>query len=261
MTYSASYEVEGQRPANCKYNIRCFIQCGHICVPGAQTSHKQHSYINNTLYGLKCKKILTCQKSLDIKIMFHEDISTVNISKHNYWLVICISKNLLFLIFRFFAPDFQILSKLSNKMTGFVVHGHIWRPVLQSLTTINTSFSVGTPTGRHPFVACRRLFFFWCLALAAGCFWVDLLWSIVSEPVFCGHSLAIFSLWSDRSCGTTGEAGVTRGMLGHPESGRAGGSRSVWLCSSSKTTQSNTLLWVLGVWRYIQTQKSQVTIQ
>lgn len=46
------------------------------------------------------------------------------------------------------------------------------RPVLQSLTAINTSFSVGTPTGRHPFVA-----FFCGLALAVGCFWLT-----ASEP-------------------------------------------------------------------------------
>ncbi len=54
--------------------------------------------------------------------MFHEDIPIVNISKLNYWLVICIAKNLIwttlkmiFSIFRFFLhpqiPDFQILSK------------------------------------------------------------------------------------------------------------------------------------------------------
>ncbi len=39
---------------------------------------------NNTLYGSKLYIFLLCQKSLDIKIMFHEDISTVNISKLNY---------------------------------------------------------------------------------------------------------------------------------------------------------------------------------
>ncbi len=58
------------------------------------------------------------QKSLDIKIMFHEDICTVNISKLNFWLLICIAKNfiwttlkMIFLIFDFFSPsDFPILS-------------------------------------------------------------------------------------------------------------------------------------------------------
>ncbi len=39
---------------------------------------------NNTLYGSKLYIFILCQKSLDIKIMFHEDIPTVNISKLNY---------------------------------------------------------------------------------------------------------------------------------------------------------------------------------
>lgn len=38
------------------------------------------------------------------------------------------------------------------------------------LTAINTSFSVDTPTGRHPFVA-----FCCCLALPVGRVWDDLL--------------------------------------------------------------------------------------
>ncbi len=39
-----------------------------------KSSHKQHSYIYNTSYGSKLLIFLLCQKSLDIKIMFHEDI-------------------------------------------------------------------------------------------------------------------------------------------------------------------------------------------
>ncbi len=49
--------------------------------------------------------------------MFHEDIPTLNISKLNYWLVICIAKNNFkddFLNIQMFLhpqiPDFQILS-------------------------------------------------------------------------------------------------------------------------------------------------------
>ncbi len=64
---------------------------------------------NNTLYGSKLYIFMLWQKSLDIKIMFHEDICTVNISKLNYWLVICIAKNfiwttlkVIFSIFWFF---------------------------------------------------------------------------------------------------------------------------------------------------------------
>ncbi len=48
---------------------------------------------SNTLYESKLYILFLCQKSLDIKIMFNEDIPTVNISKRNYWLVICIAKN------------------------------------------------------------------------------------------------------------------------------------------------------------------------
>ncbi len=39
---------------------------------------------NNTLYGSQLYIFILFQKSLDIKIMFHEDIPTVNISKLNY---------------------------------------------------------------------------------------------------------------------------------------------------------------------------------
>ncbi len=39
-----------------------------------RSSHKQHSYIYNTLYEAKLYIFIICQKSLDIKIMFHEDI-------------------------------------------------------------------------------------------------------------------------------------------------------------------------------------------
>ncbi len=67
-----------------------------IYVPGAQTSHKQHSYIcSNIQQYIVWLKIIHFYFMPDIKIMFHEDIPTVNISKLNYWLVICIAKNLL----------------------------------------------------------------------------------------------------------------------------------------------------------------------
>ncbi len=113
---------------------------------------------NNTVYGSKLYIFLLCQKSLDIKIMFHEDISTINVSKRNFWLVICIAKNLIwttikmiFSIFRFFCIlRFQIykycpnhtsmeilfihlsddayisISQKTMLMTGFVLHSHIY---------------------------------------------------------------------------------------------------------------------------------------
>ncbi len=81
---------------------------------------------NNTLYGSKLSIFLLCQKSLGIKqrscsMKIFCKFPTVNISKHNFWLVICIAKDFvwanlkaIFSIFRFFLhpqiPDFQILS-------------------------------------------------------------------------------------------------------------------------------------------------------
>ncbi len=49
----------------------------------------------NTLCGSKLYIFILCQKSLDIKIMFREDIPIVNISKKIFCLVICIAKNLI----------------------------------------------------------------------------------------------------------------------------------------------------------------------
>ncbi len=73
---------------------------------------------NNTLYGSKSYIFLVCQKSLDIKIMFNG----VNISKRNYWLLICIAKSLIwttlkviFSIFRCFCSlRFQIFKYCPN---------------------------------------------------------------------------------------------------------------------------------------------------
>ncbi len=77
---------------------------------------------NNTLYGSKLYIFILWQKSLDIKIMLHEDIPTVNISKRNYWLLICIAKNFIWTtlkiilsIFRFFCIlRFQIYKYCPN---------------------------------------------------------------------------------------------------------------------------------------------------
>ncbi len=53
-------------------------QKGHIC-PWSTKAVISNTGIfvaiaNNTLYGSKLYIFLLCQKSLDIKIMFHEDI-------------------------------------------------------------------------------------------------------------------------------------------------------------------------------------------
>ncbi len=75
---------------------------------------------NNTLYESKlyifllCQKIIRILKSCSMKIF--SKFSTVNISKLNFWLVICIAKNfiwttlkMIFSIFRFFCTlRFQI---------------------------------------------------------------------------------------------------------------------------------------------------------
>ncbi len=80
---------------------------------------------NNTLYGSQLYIFILFQKSLDIKIMFHEDIPTVNISKRNYWLVICIAKNFIWTTLKMISqyldfflhpqiPDFQNFYNTSN---------------------------------------------------------------------------------------------------------------------------------------------------
>ncbi len=98
-------------------------------------------------------KIIRILRSCSMKIF--SKFPTVNISKLNFWLVICIAKNfiwttlkMIFSIFRFFCTlRFQIFkycpiitnhtsmerlfihlsdSKKLTLMTGFVLHGHIW---------------------------------------------------------------------------------------------------------------------------------------
>ncbi len=66
---------------------------------------------NNILHGSKLYIFFLCEKSSGhyVEIMFHEDIfPTINISKLNFWYVLCIAKNLIwttwkmiFSIFRF----------------------------------------------------------------------------------------------------------------------------------------------------------------
>ncbi len=72
---------------------------------------------NNTLYGSKLYIFLLCQKSLgSCSMKIFCKFPTINISKHNFWLVICIAKNfiwttlkMIFSIFRFFCSfRFQI---------------------------------------------------------------------------------------------------------------------------------------------------------
>ncbi len=76
-----------------------------------RSSLKQHSYIcsYSQRYIVWLKVIhLYLMPKIDIKIMLHEDIPTVNISKLNFWLVKCIAKNFIFLHPQ--IPEFQILS-------------------------------------------------------------------------------------------------------------------------------------------------------
>ncbi len=95
-----------------------------------KSSHKQHSYIysNSQQYIVWVKiilfsfmpKIIRILRSCSMKIF--SKCPTVNISKLNFWLLICIAKNfiwttlkMIFSIFRFVLhpqiPDLQILSK------------------------------------------------------------------------------------------------------------------------------------------------------
>ncbi len=100
---------------------------------------------NNILYGSKLYIFILCQKSLDIKIMLHEDIPTVNISKLNYWLLICIAKNLIwttlkmiFSIFRFLCSRF-----LNNVQTIHQWKYNLFRWCI-NLMTLMTSGAPGS---------------------------------------------------------------------------------------------------------------------
>ncbi len=79
--------------------------------------------------------------------MFHEGMPTINKSKLNYWLVICIAKNLIWTTLKmisqyldFFAPsDFQILS-YHNKpcINGKMIYSALTLMVLCSRVTYLT---------------------------------------------------------------------------------------------------------------------------
>ncbi len=90
---------------------------------------------------------ILCQKSLDIKIMFHEDILYISFPKMNYWLVICIAKNIFkadFLNIQMFLhpqiPDFLILSKPC--INGKLMYSVLWL-VLWSRVTLVCVFRSG----------------------------------------------------------------------------------------------------------------------
>ncbi len=100
-------------------------------------SHKQHSCIcsNRQQYSVWLKIIifLLWQKWLDIKIVLHEHISTVNISKLNYWLLICIAKNLIWKILKmiFSILNFFCILRFSNIVQTI----HQWKYYLLTLMT------------------------------------------------------------------------------------------------------------------------------
>ncbi len=83
------YSAGGER-------ITFLSEAGFIKPHSVIISHKQHSYFvaiyNNTLYGSNLYIFILCQKSLDIKIMFHEDI--LKISYNKYMNTKCLISNM-----------------------------------------------------------------------------------------------------------------------------------------------------------------------
>ncbi len=66
---------------------------------------------NNILHGSKLYFFLLCEKSSGhyVEIMFHEDtFPTVNISKLNFWYVLCIAKNLIWTTLKMIFSIFRL---------------------------------------------------------------------------------------------------------------------------------------------------------
>ncbi len=152
-------------------------------------------------------KIIRILRSCSMKI------STVNISKHNYWLLICIAKNLIwttlkviFSIFRFFCTlRFQIYKYCPNhtsmeilftpltdsKMTGFMLQGHI----CSSHDSVLCKYFNASLCFCHCFFrswsiiswrsSCRRLCLTWRrerkLSLTPRRRWARILWATLTE--------------------------------------------------------------------------------
>ncbi len=74
---------------------------------------------NNTLYESKLSVLLLCQKSLDIKIMFHEDILLTSYHELNFWLVICIAKNLIWITLKMIFSIFWFFCTLRFQISKY----------------------------------------------------------------------------------------------------------------------------------------------
>ncbi len=139
----------------CLWSTKAVISSTYIC----SNSQKYIVWVKIIIFYFM-PKIIRILRSCSMKIF--STFSTMNKSKLNFWLVICIAKNyiwttlkVIFSIFRFFwhpqIPDLQILSDHKNhtsmeiiysafrcinlskkkKMTAFVVQGHIWNIIRQ----------------------------------------------------------------------------------------------------------------------------------
>ncbi len=104
-------------------------------------SHKQHSYICSNRQQYIIWVFLLCQKSLDIKIIF----CTVNISKHNYSLLICIAKNFIWTTLKMIFSIFRCFCTSDSRLSNIVQTIHQWKIIYSSFRwSLNLNFTKST---------------------------------------------------------------------------------------------------------------------
>ncbi len=124
-----------QNKSFCLHNICVCLLCIFVAIA------------NNTLHGSKLLILLLCQKSLDINSCSMKIFCTVNISKLNYWLLICIANNfiwttlkVIFSIFWFFCTlRFQIFKYcpiITNNTSMEILFIHISNFEILMLMTV-----------------------------------------------------------------------------------------------------------------------------
>ncbi len=142
-----------------------------------KTSHKQHGYIcrNSQQYIVWSKlsifsfmpKLIRILRSCSMKIFCK--FPTVNISKLNYWLLICIAKNfiwttlkMIFSIFRFFCTlRFQIYKYCPNHTSMEILFIQLSDDVYISVSQNWPVYWFCAP-GSHMLLADRLLWSFHC---------------------------------------------------------------------------------------------------
>ncbi len=114
--------------------------CKHLVTLQHKSSHKQHRYIcsNRQTFFILCQKIIRILSKDRVPWRYFCKFPTVNISKLNFWVVICIAENFIwtnlngdFLNISIFMhpqiPDFQILSNHNKPyINGKIIYSLWW---------------------------------------------------------------------------------------------------------------------------------------